>query len=73
MLAERYLTKHTQGTLPIEIVRNKGLRLDTGFWHIPVRMNADIPRRSHYYDALADTEIDLADTEHIEVLFVPTG
>ena len=72
-LAQKYLDKYMPDDTPIEIVGGKPLRFDTGFWHIPVRLTAEIPRRFHYHDALADSEIELMDNEHVNLLFVPVG
>ena len=68
----RYLDRHRPEGVPIEVV-DRGVHEDHGFWYVPVRMTEELRRRWHYYDELADAEIEIKDNEHLDVLFVPTG
>lgn len=71
-LVNKYLDAHRPEGVPIEVVE-KGFRQDGDWWYVPVRLTGELRRYSHYYDELADAEIEIVDSEHINVLFVPVG
>ena len=71
-IVKRYLDQNRPEGVAIEVVE-RGLRRDGDWWYVPVRMPERLVRQSHYYDALADAEIEIKDNEHVEVLFVPTA
>lgn len=72
-LSQQYLDKWKPDGISIEIVRNMKINAEGNSWIIPVRLLGTVPRRYHLIDALSDAEIDLVDTEHLDVLFVPVG
>lgn len=72
-LSQRYLDKWKPDGIPIQIAQDKKVRHEGESWYIPVRLVGTVPREYHYIDALADAEIDIVDTEHLDVMFVPVG
>ena len=72
-LSQKYLDKWKPDGVPIEVALDKKVDQQGDSWYVPVRLLGKVPREYHYLDALADAEIDIVDTEHIDVLFVPVG
>ena len=70
-IVQKYLARQPLDGAHIEVV--KGTRWEGDWWYIPVRLTGQLARPSHYFDALAETEIDLKDNEQLEVLFVPSA
>lgn len=72
-VSQRYLDKWKPDGVPIQVATDKTVRQEGKSWYVPVRLMGAVPRQYHYYDALADAEIDMVDNEHLDVMFVPVG
>lgn len=72
-ISQRYLDKWKPDGVPIQVAADKKIRSEGNSWYVPVRLMGTLPREYHYTDALADAEIDIVDTEHLDVMFVPVG
>lgn len=72
LMAQKYLDKHQPDGVPLEVIA-KGLRNDGDWWYVPVRLTGEIAKPSHFFDELAEAEIEIKDKEKIEVLFVPAA
>ncbi len=71
-IAGRYLKDKHPGGAPLEAL-TQGVRHEQDWWYVHVRPSFEPPRQYEYYKALADTEGELEDTEHLTVLFLPTA
>ncbi len=71
-IAGRYLKDKHPGGATLEALK-QGARHEQDWWYVPVRLSFEPPRRYEYYEALADAEGELEDTEHLTVLFLPTA
>ena len=71
-IAGRYLKDKHPGGATLEAL-TQGVRHEQDWWYVPVRPSFEPPRRYEYYEALADAEGELEDTEHLTVLFLPTA
>ena len=70
-VSQRYLDKWKPDGVPIQVATDRTVKHEGNSWYVPVRLMGTVPRQYHYFDALADAEIDLVDTEHLDVMFVP--
>ncbi len=51
----------------------QGVRHEQDWWYVPVRPSSEPVRRYEYYEALADVEAALEESEHLTVLLLPTA
>ncbi|MBC8143433.1 MAG: hypothetical protein H7Y38_18550 [Armatimonadetes bacterium] len=72
-LSQRYLDKWKPDGVPIQVATDRAVKHEGNSWYVSVRLTEAVPRQYHYFDALADAEIDTVDTEHLDVMFVPVG
>ena len=70
-IAGRYPKDKHPGGATLEAL-TQGVRHEQDWWYVPVRPSFEPPRQYEYYEALADAEGELEDTEHLTVLFLPT-
>ncbi len=71
-IAARYLKDKHPGGANLEALA-QGVRQEQDWWYVPVRPSFEPPRQYEYYEALADAEGELEDSEHLTVLFMPTA
>ena len=71
-LVRRYAQVEEPVELSIEVL-DQGVRTEGGWWYVPVRTLADLPKRFPYYEKLADIEEHLRQDENLDVLLVPAG
>ena len=69
-IVARYLKDKHPGGATLEAL-TQGVRHEQDWWYVPVRPSAEPARRYEYYEALADVEAALEDSEHLTVLLLP--
>lgn len=57
---------------PAVQVIEAGIREEDNWWYVPVQPVAVPHKLSEYYEALTEAETQLADEDHLNVLFIPT-
>jgi hypothetical protein len=68
----RYLKDKHPGGATLEALA-QGIRHEQDWWYVPVRPSVEPVRRYEYYEALADVEASLEESEHLTVLLLPTA
>ena len=68
----RYLKGKHPGGATLEALAH-GVRHEQDWWYVPVRPSVEPARRYEYYEALADVEAALEDSEHLTVLLMPSA
>jgi hypothetical protein len=68
----RYLKDKYPGGATLEALA-QGVRHEQDWWYVPVRPSVEPERRYEYYEALADVENALEESEHLTVLLLPTA
>jgi hypothetical protein len=69
-LARKYLEPHQPREYRLEVTE-KGLKKEEDWWYVLVQPTGKDVRSYDYYGRLAEAEIDLMDSEKINVLLVP--
>ncbi len=69
-IVERYLEPHQPRDYKLRVLP-EGIRQDDDWWYVIVQPTSDRPRSYDYYDALSETEQDIQDNEHENILLVP--
>jgi len=69
-LVSTQLQLHHPGGVTIEVAHD-AIRREDDFWYVPVRPSAQPPRMYEYYEALAEVEATLEETEGLQVFLVP--
>lgn len=67
----RYLKYKHPGGATLEAL-TQGVRHEQDWWYVSVRPSIEPERRYEYYEALADVENALEESEHLTVLLLPT-
>jgi len=67
-----YLGPHQSAEMTIEIV-DRLVRTDGDRWYVPVRPTTHNPVTYSYFGVLTDIEGELKQTEHLDVLLVPSA
>ncbi len=70
-IVERYLKDKHPGGATLEALP-QGVRHKQDWWYVSVRPSVEPERRYGYYEALADVENALEESEHLTVLLLPT-
>ena len=70
-LVEEYMEAEEPVGIKVELLHNQ-VRPDGDFWYIPVRTDYDLPKRFPFYEKLTDVSIRLQETNHVNVLLVPS-
>ncbi len=68
----RYLKDKHPGGVTLEALA-QGVRHEQDWWYVPVRPSVEPARRYEYYEALANVEAALEESEHLTVLLLPTA
>lgn len=66
----RYLKGKHPGGATLEALA-QGVRHEQDWWYVSVRPSVEPARRYEYYEALADVEAALEESEHLTVLLLP--
>ena len=69
-LVERYLESHQPRDYRLRVL-TEGVRQDENWWYVSVQPTSERPRSYDYYDALSETEQDIQEKEHENILLVP--
>ena len=70
-LARKYLEPHQPATgYRLEVI-DDGVKHDDDWWYVLVQPDREEIYSYDYYGRLAEAEIDLKDSEHVNVLLVP--
>jgi len=69
-LARKYLEPHQPQNYRLEVAED-GLKKDDDWWYVLVQPSRQDVRSYDYYGRLAEAEIDLKDSEKVNVLLVP--
>ncbi len=69
-LARKYLEPHQPQGYRLEVTE-VGLKRDEDWWYVLVQPSRQDVRSYDYYGRLAEAEIDLKDSEKVNVLLVP--
>ena len=70
-LVQLHLKRLDTHGLQLEVLA-QAVRREDDWWYVPVRSNSALPRTYEYYDILAEVEEEITETEHLEVLLVPS-
>jgi len=67
--------RHLKGKHPCGVTLEalaQGVHHEQDWWTVPVRASVEPARRYEYYEALADVEAALEESEHLTVLLLPS-
>lgn len=65
-----HIDNHRINGITLEVVE-PDIRREEHWWSVPVRLSAEPPKLSEYFEALADVEGDLEENEQLKVLLLP--
>ncbi len=69
-MARKYLEPHQPQRYRLNVIE-EGVKKEDDWWYVLVQPDRDGIRSYDYYGRLAEAEIDLKDSEHVNVLLVP--
>ena len=71
-LVREGLSRQRNGGIRIDVIE-EGVRQDGDWWHVPVKPENEPPRTYAYYDTLATVEEEITESNHLNILLVPSG
>jgi hypothetical protein len=70
-LVRARLRPHHPGGVDLEVDESR-VRLQNGYWYVPIRPSVEPPRMFEYYEVLAEVEEALEEVDRLQIQLVPS-